>query len=93
MTKRRGFAFMLDFVREYLDGKNSRLDFELDFNHYLIEHYPKMKRESPELTDCFVFYLSEEGQDKAYSLTDAGHKELIQKQFDEFNAAIRDGIL
>jgi len=93
MAKKRGFAFMLDFVRDYLDGKNSRLDFELDLDHYLIEHYPKMEQENPDLADCFAFYLSEEGQDKAYGLSDAEHKLYIRKQFEEFQAAMHDGIL
>jgi len=93
MAIKRGFSFMLDFVREYLNGKNDRLGFELDFNHYLIEHYQKMELESPELADCFVFYLSEEGQDKAYDLTDTEHKSLIRRQFKEFLSAMHDGIL
>jgi hypothetical protein len=52
---------MMDFVQEYLDGVRNRVDFDLDFNHYLIENYAKMEREGGELADCFQFYLAEEG--------------------------------
>lgn len=67
--------------------------FDLDFDHYLITHYPKMERENPELADCFAYYLSEEGIDRSDDLSDAQHKKLIRRQFNEFMAAMRDGIL
>ena len=85
--------FMMAFVQDYLDGRFSRLDFDLDFNHYLIEHYPKMERECGELADCFNFYLAEEGYDQAQELSNAEHKKLIQQQYNEFLAAMRDGML
>ena len=91
--QKTGFPFMMDFVQEYLDGKSDRLSFELDFNHHLKKHFPKMEREAGELADCFAFYLAEEGHDKAQGLSDASHKKLILKQFKEFKAAMHDGIL
>ena len=93
MAAKRGFNFMIGFVLDYINGVNSRLDFELDFDHYFIEHYPKMERENPELADCFAYYLSEEGQDKAHGLSDAEHKKLIIKQYNEFMSALEGGIL
>ncbi len=39
--------FLINFVRGYLDGENSRLD--LDYDHYIIEHYPRMERENPDM--------------------------------------------
>ena len=92
MPGKSGMEFMIEFVQEYLDGKCSRMDFDLDFNHYLIKNYPKMERQNAELADCFNFYLAEEGFDKADSLSDAVHKKLIRKQFAEFKSAMRDGI-
>jgi len=76
----------------YLNGELSRLDFDLDFNHYLIKHYPKMEQENIELADCFNFYLAEEGFDKVKGLSDAKHKALIRKQFGEFESAMHDGL-
>lgn len=93
MAKTSGFDFMIAFVKDYLEGKKERMFFDLDFDHYLIQQYPKMERENPELADCFVFYLSEEGIDCSDDLSDAEHKRLIRRQFDEFLAAVRDGIL
>ena len=84
--------YMMAFVQEYLDGKMERLDFDLDFNHYLIENYPKMERENAELADCFNFYLAEQGFDKAQGLSNTDHKKLIHKQYKEFELAIHDGL-
>ena len=83
---------MMEFVQEYLDGERSRLDFDLDFIHYLIENYRKMERENMELAECFNFYLAEEGFDRANGLSDAAHKKLIKKQYDEFLSAMHDGM-
>jgi len=83
---------MIAFVKEYLTGERSRLDFDLDFNHYLITYYPKMERENRDLAECFNFYLAEEGFDRTKGLSDAQHKKLIRKQFNEFEAAMHDGL-
>ncbi|AQS59707.1 hypothetical protein [Desulforamulus ferrireducens] len=91
MSRGTATKFMMTFVQEYLDGKRSRLDFDLDFNHYLIKHYAKMERENPDLAECFNYYLAEEGFDQAVGLSDDQHRRLIQKQFNEFKAALRDG--
>lgn len=92
MPKNNAFAFMMSFVQEYLDGQRSRLDFNLDFSHYLIKHYGKMERADAELAECFNFYLAEEGFDQAQDLSDSQHKKLIRKQFNEFKAAMEDGL-
>ncbi|MCL2121703.1 MAG: hypothetical protein FWH28_05570 [Clostridiales bacterium] len=84
---------MMEFVQRYLDGTLSRIEFDLDFNDHLKKHYRKMERETGELADCFAFYLAEEGCDVAHGLSDADHKKLIRKQFQEFNAAMSDDIL
>ncbi|MCL5781113.1 MAG: hypothetical protein M1119_09535 [Firmicutes bacterium] len=91
MSRGTATKFMMTFVQEYLDGKRSRLDFDLDFNHYLIKHYAKMERENPDLAECFNYYLAEEGFDQAVGLSDDQHRRLIQKQFNKFKAALRDG--
>jgi len=91
MQKNTASEFMMTFVQEYLDGKRSRLDFDLDFSHYLMKHYAKMDRENPDLAECFNFYLAEEGFDHAEGLSDDRHRKLIQKQFNKFKAALRDG--
>ena len=84
---------MMEFVQRYLNGELSRIDFDLDFNDHLKHHFRKMERDTGELADCFAFYLAEEGYDMTYGLSDMDHKKLIRKQFKEFKAAMKDGIL
>jgi len=93
MAKKSGLKFMMEFVQKYLDGEMDRLGFDLDFNHYLMEHYPKMERRCGELADCFYFYLAEEGYNQVQGLSNAAHKKKIGRQFDEFKAVMNDGIL
>ena len=81
--------FMMNFVQSYLDGERSRMDFDLDFSHYLMKHYAKMERANPNLAECFNFYLAVEGFDHTEGLSNDQHKKLIQKQFNEFKAALR----
>jgi hypothetical protein len=50
-----------------------------------------MERENLDLAECFNFYLAEDGFDQGVGLSDYEHKKQIQRQFDEFNAAMRDG--
>jgi len=90
--QKTGMAFMMEFVQEYLDGTLERLDWDLDFIHYLIKHYPKMERENADLADCFNFYLAEQGFDRAKGLPDAEHRKVIQRQFDGFKSVMRDRI-
>lgn len=84
---------MIAFVQDYLKGYSTRLDFDLDFDHYLIKHYPKMERENSAVAECFYFYLSEQGVDCSDDISDSEHKELIHRQFNEFQAALSDGLL
>ena len=51
-----------------------------------------MERRDPEMAEGFVFYLLEEGMDRARSLTDAQHKTLIRRQFKAFTDALADGM-
>ena len=92
MPKNNEFEFMMNFVQEYLDGTMDRIGWDLDFNHYLMQQYPKMQREDRGLADCFYYYLSEEGYDQGDDLSDSEHKKLIRKQWREFKSAMKDGI-
>ena len=91
MPTNTAIEFMMNFVQSYLDGERSRMDFDLDFSHYLMKHYAKMERANPNLAECFNFYLAVEGFDHTEGLSNDHHKKLIQKQFNEFKAALRDG--
>jgi len=88
-----GIKFMLDFVQEYLSGEMERLFFDLDFDYYLIKNWPKMERENRALAECFYYYVSEEGIDRCTDdMTDDEHKEFMRSQFEEFEAAMKDGM-
>ena len=82
---------MVAFVEDYLEGRTDRLGWDLDFTHYLIQHYPKMERENSDAAECFNFYLAEQGFDEGVGLPDDEHKVLIQNQYDAFKDARRDG--
>jgi len=47
-------AFMVDFISDFVDGKMSRYNFELDYSGYMIEHFPKMEREDYHLARKFA---------------------------------------
>ena len=47
-------AFMMDFVRKFIDEESSRLAFTLDFNHHLIQRYDKMYSENAEVAEIFA---------------------------------------
>lgn len=38
--------FMMKFVKDFIDKKNSRLDLDCDFNYQLMQRYAKMCREN-----------------------------------------------
>jgi len=80
--------FMMNYVKLYLDGKLSRMEFELDFNYYLMQHYDKMAREHREFAEAFYYYVSECGFDKS----DIQFKKLIRKQYREVMDAAQTGL-
>lgn len=47
-------AFIIDFISDFADGKISRYLLEMDYSGYVIEHFPKMKRENALLAQKFV---------------------------------------
>jgi hypothetical protein len=91
MGTHKSIDFMVAFVKDYLAGENNRLGWDLDFNHYMIEHFPNMERENPYVADCFALYISEQGFDHGEHMNDVEHKKLIRRQFIKFSDAITDG--
>ncbi|AMC93659.1 hypothetical protein AOC36_06565 [Erysipelothrix larvae] len=83
MTKSNS-KYMYSFVLDYLVGNKDRMDFDLDFNYYLIKHFPAMHRRNEYEADCFAYYLEEEGYDVSENLSDTQHKALIKKQWKQF---------
>ena len=57
MSKKKygaNIAFMMDFVRKFIDEESSRLDFTLDFNHHLSLSFDKMYSENAEAAEIFA---------------------------------------
>lgn len=92
MATKKGADFMIAFVQEYLSGEMERYYFDMDFDHYLIEHWSAMERKDAELARAFGYYVSEQGIDQTEGLSDAQHKRLIRRQFKLFNEAVQDGM-
>ena len=84
--------FMMNYVKLYLDGNLSRMEFELDFNYYIMQHYDKMAREHREFAEAFYYYVSDCGFDKGHGLSDIQFKKLIRKQYREVMDAVQTGL-
>lgn len=46
--------FMMEFIRDFIDGKMARFEFELDYDGYIIEHFPQMEGENPVFAEIFA---------------------------------------
>jgi hypothetical protein len=93
MPRKSNTQLMFDFVLDYLDGNMERMFFDMDFDYYLVQYFPAMQRKSPDMADCFAYYLSEQGVDVSDGLSDAQHKKLIRRQWKEFIRATQGGLL
>ena len=82
-SKTPNINFMKGYVNKFLTGSLERWEFDLDFDHYIIERYDKMTREDRDFADAFAFYVSECGVDVGGNLSDDEYKELIRSQFHE----------
>jgi hypothetical protein len=84
---------MIDYVKDFIEGRIERWEFDLDYPAYIIEHFPRMERENPHLADCFACYIDERGFEVGEGLPDNKYKELIKKRFEQFMSVFDDGIL
>lgn len=88
----KGFDFMVQYVKDYIDSDTGPMSFDMDFAHFLGENHPAMERKNQDAAEGLVFYLFEDGVETADGLTDAQHKRLIRKQFKAFIEALADGM-
>ena len=75
--------YMMDYVRDYLDGKCRRFVFELDFKFNLMELWEEMCEEDINHARAFKYYMSDKGFEVGDELSDNEYKELIQRQFNK----------
>lgn len=85
--------YMIGYVKDFVEGRTERLEFDLDFPYNIKKRYPKMLRECPDLADCFSCYLVEQGYDEGQVLDDDDYKELMRERFEQFMSVFDDGIL
>ena len=83
--------FMMRYVKAYLDGKKTRLDFELDFDYEMNSRWEGMCREDQEYAQVFNDWIAERGVDAGRGLPDNEHKELIGDQYFEVKDIVRSG--
>ena len=55
----QNIAFMMEYVRKFIDEESSRLAFTLDLNHHLIQRYEKMYSENAEAAEIFAERIGE----------------------------------
>ena len=85
--------YMIDHVKDFIEGRIERWEFDIDYPGYMIERYPMMERENPYVADCFVCYIDEQGYEEGQELPDDEYRELIIWRFEQFMSIFDDGIL
>ena len=51
---RKHTKFMINFISDFINGETERYFFNLDYNAYVIEHFPYMEIEDSRLGDRFA---------------------------------------
>lgn len=62
MAKKKSIAniaFMMEFVRKFIDSEMDRLEFDIDFNYHLIQRFNKMESENSEAAYAFAERISD----------------------------------
>jgi hypothetical protein len=83
MAQLTNINYMMQYVKDFLDGKTSRLEFDLDFSYELMNRWNKMCREYREYAEVFNEWIAENGVDAGHNLSDDKYKKLIQHQYNE----------
>jgi len=85
MKKGKHTSFMIDFIKDFIEGEMDSYFFKLDYDAYVIEHFPYMENENPILAERFVNtvdYTYENIVDQ--QLTDEEFRTKISAAFDEW---------
>ncbi len=86
-------SFMIDFIKDFIDGEIDCYFFEMDYSAYVIEHFPHMEYENPRLADWFadtIDYAYEHGTN--LGLTDEEFRAEISDAFDEWLGKTKRGL-
>ena len=75
-------AFMLGFVRDFIEGRMELWEFELDYDGYINEHFPRMERENPSLARRFAAVIDDSVEHaRARNLSDSQFRELVSHAY------------
>ena len=83
MKLKKHGAFLVNFVIGFANGDISRLEFDMDYSGYVIEHFPEFEREHPRLSRRFADTI-----ERTYSacswMTDDAFRDAIGDAVDTF---------
>ena len=83
MKLKKHGALRVNFVIDFVNGGMSRLEFDMDYSGYVIEHFPEFEREHPRLSRRFADTI-----ERTYSscswMTDDAFREAIGDAVDTF---------
>jgi predicted ATPase len=77
--------FMINFIKDFIEGEIDCYFFKMDYCAYVIEHFPHMEEENPRLADRFaetIDYAYEYGT--KLKLSDDEFRTLISDAFDKW---------
>jgi len=80
-------AFMIDFIKCFVNGEIDRFFFDLDYSAYVIEHFPYIEQENAGLAERFAYTVDqayEQGTDNG--LSDEKFKDEISRALDAWLA-------
>ena len=90
---RKNINFMMRYVKDYLDGKKERWEFDLDFSYELMNRWDEMCDEDEEYADVFNEWIAEDGFDAGRNYCDDEYKKLIKRQYLEVKSIAASGFL
>lgn len=87
-------SFMINFIKDFIDGEIDCYFFKMDYSAYVIEHFPHMEYENPRLADHFADTI-DNVYEKAINLrlSDEKFRAEISYAYDEWLGKIKRDIL
>ena len=87
-------SFMINFIKDFIDGEIDCYFFKMDYSAYVIEHFQHMEYENPRLADRFADTI-DNAYEKAINLrlSDEKFRAEISYAYDEWLGKIKRDIL
>jgi len=88
-NEKPNIGFMMDYVKDYLDGKIRRFTFELEFKYFLLTFWNDMCEEDIKYASAFKYCIANNGFEVGGELSDAKYKELINWQYQRLERYVK----